>query len=161
MKNLIVTAAFLAASVANAATITRLIPPASLPVPYRANVQCVGASFNAKDSIAGSCVVSYAYPCSGWGCHPIRYTDVYIEGWLAGVIIPIAPIHCVSISSQYPQSAQYTYDAGFNASNCRVPSLWTPTKIIANGAPYYYVTTAADGSAQIVNSNTASYALMP
>jgi len=141
-------------------TVTLLQVPAAIKT---TRTYCEGQSFNADDSVHGTCEVIVSSACSGRGCQPVTYTTFYIADWdLAGN--PTLEDRCAQVRHHLPQANQWTFFNGHTAADCPAPSFGTSTTVgIPYGAYswdvayYYYVTTSADGAYEIVNLQSTSY----
>jgi len=142
----------LLASAASAETLTGLSPPASLLQPgYR--VSCAASSFNADDSVNGTCKAAISSACSGRGCQPVTVTTFYIVRWTdAAATLGDA---CMTVRHHLPQADQVTPLNGHTQADCPFV-LSTGTVVTINGTPYWYVATSADGAFELVNWQAGS-----
>lgn len=129
---------------------------------------CVGVSFNADGSVVGQCRTVTSPPCSGRGCQPVTTTYNNIGRWDA-VGNPLGVEACSVVRSHSPQPIQTTYLNGHSAVDCKGVSFdptGTSVGVSYGPAPwqvnyFYYVTTDAVTGAELVNSSTAGYLLLP
>ncbi len=159
MKLLLLSTLF-AFGAASASELLRLPVPVQVTEgtsPYR---ECATTGFNADGSVAGTCRVALAYPCSGRGCQPVRYTYTYVASWgLDGY--SIGATECSIIRRHFPQPATVTYLNGYTADTCPLINFNpTGTVVVIDGVPYAYVSTDALGD-EVVNSNYAGYLYLP
>lgn len=155
-KTLIALAATCVVGIAQAGTLTPLQVPPVVNLSYPYFHAWAGTGFAADDTIVGFSQSSHASPCSGRGCVPVNYVQVYASTWsTAGV--SLTAVHCGQLRIHRPQLPQWTYDPGYDATNCKIPTLGTDTTVTVDGVSYYYVATSADGLYELINGQFANF----
>lgn len=148
---------FLFSGAVQAQQLIALTQPALVGVGQPARTACVGTAFNADSSIVGACRTATSSACSGRGCQPVTFTTTYVASWdVFGD--PTGVTACSVTRHHLPQADTVVYGSGFGPSNCPVV-VFNPTgnTVNVNGTPFYYVTTDAQTSNELVNSNSAGY----
>ena len=140
------------AGAASAETLSALPPPPSLVGPGH-QVVCAASSFNADDSVKGTCKSASSTACSGRGCQPVTTTVFYIVAW--SDLAPALGDACYSVRHHLPQPDQLTLLNGHTQADCPF-ALNTGTVVMINGTPYWYVATSADGAFELVNWQAGS-----
>jgi len=140
---------------AEAGTLSVLQLPPQFPTVYYYHNFNFGKTFDADGSVIGSAQSTHSDPCSGRGCQPVQWTQVYNVAWdTSGNIL--TSILCGTMRHHRPQDNSWVYELGFDETNCQYNStLATDTVTNIDGVSYYLVYT--NGAAEIVNSQTKSY----
>ena len=144
MKGLILAIGFLFAGIASASTLTPLqFPPGIAANGMRS---CVANTFAADDSVSGACQ-SVTWFCGGRSCQ-YHYT-VYNVGWdTIGNVV--SDVECATALKPGSLPLRWTYLAGFDAANCKLPVYTGYPYILIDGNWYQYVTTSTDGAYELV-----------
>lgn len=157
MKGLVVLL-FLAVS-AHAQSVISLTQPALAGIGIAARTACVGTAFSADHSVVGACHTVTSAPCSGRGCQPVTYTTNYTATWDSSG--NATGVRACSVTRHHlPQPDVVTLLNG--ATSCPgVVFNQTGSTVVITGYPYYYVTTDPVTGAELVNSATAGYLVLP
>jgi hypothetical protein len=156
VRALVTALALSASALASAGTLIALQSPVVVNLAYPYSHTWEGAGFAADDTITGYASASRMYPCSGRGCVPVRYTYVYASTWdLAGN--DLSATYCGQLRTHPPQQPQWTYEPGYDATNCQLINLVTGTTVNVNGVDFYYVATSSDGLYELLNGKTGNY----
>lgn len=155
MKMILASLMFLLAGAANAVTLTPLATPSGVPSAYPAKVSCIGAAFNADDSVNGSCASTTASGSSGRGGHPTYTNLVYTTSWDQYGNALSAGTYCGKYVVNVPSTHIWTYAPGFDATTCQFPtpgatqiSLYDPDH--GFNVWFFYTTTSADGAYALI-----------
>lgn len=155
MKSLFVFIGLSGAAIASAGTLSPLQLPTQIPTAYYYRNLDEGQSFNVDGSVLGVAQSTHSDTCSGRGCQPVQWTQVYNVAWDTSGNVMSATL-CGTRRHHAPQADSWVYESGFDNSSCQaITTLATSTIVNINGVNYYYVTT--DGAAEVVNSQTVSY----
>lgn len=159
MKTLI--AGFLLMMAGAAVAQTPLVEPSLTGIGIAGRTACVGAGFNADNSIYGACHTVTSPPCSGRGCQPVTTTTNYIATWDA-VGNPLGTLACNTVRHHLPQADIVTPLNGIDPASCHGVVFNTTTGTVEiGGTPYYWVTTDTATGAELVNSSTAGFLYQP
>lgn len=139
----------------NAGTLSVLQLPPQFPIAYYYHNFSFGKTFDTSGNVLGSAQSTHSDPCSGRGCQPVQWTQVYNVAWdTSGNIL--TSVLCGTMRHHRPQENSWVYELGFDSTNCQYNStLATDTIVTVDGMTYYYV--YSNGAAEIVNSQTKSY----
>ena len=143
------------AATADAGPLSALQLPAAIPTAYYYRNLSEGQSFSIDGSVLGVSQSSRSDTCSGRGCQPVVWTQVYNVAWDTSGNVESATL-CGARRHHPPQIDSWIYEAGFDATSCKAfTTLATATVVQIDGVNYYYVTT--NGLAEIANGQTKSY----
>lgn len=148
--------AILFAGAASAQALAPLTQPTLAGIGIAGRTACVGAGFNADNSIFGACHTVTSPPCSGRGCQPVTTTTNYIATWnIAGTATGV--LACNTVRHHLPQADIVTPLNGIDPASCR-GVVFNPLNaiVVIDGTPMYWVATSGVG-AELVNSATAGY----
>lgn len=161
MKGLILGLLMMVSGIALADATVPLTQPALAGIGIAGRTACVGSAFNSDNSVTGACHTVRSSACSGRGCQPVTYTTNYIAVWDAnGTALSVTA--CSVTRHHLPQANQTTALNGIDPSDC-TGLIFNPTGtvVVIDAVPYYYVSTDAVTGAQLVNSNSAGYLILP
>jgi hypothetical protein len=163
MKTILASLIFLASAVsAQAVTLTPLAVPSAVPDAYPARVACIATSFNADDSVNGTCQSQTASASSGRGGHPTYTNLVYTATWGVNGNALTPGTYCGTFVVNVPSVHIWTYAAGFNATTCYVPTPGS-TQILLYDPSYgfdvwfFYITTSANGAYALIAEGVYGY----
>jgi hypothetical protein len=147
MKSILFPMCLAAGSALSYPTVTALQPPALSPAGQQH--ACVATNFNADDTVHGFCYSLNWGGCSGRGCQPTYTYQFYDTNWNTDTSV-LSAVHCGQWVTHVPALSVWTYEAGYDASNCyKAPFPGTgPTQIVSiNGVTQYahYLSASADG----------------
>lgn len=161
MKMFFASLILLISGAAQAVTVTPLATPAVVPHVYPARVNCLGLSFNADDSVNGTCESQTASASSGRGGHPTYTNLLYATTWDANGNV-LTSTYCAKWVVNVPSVNQITYAPGFSAANCSEPiagstqvSLYDPA--YGFDVWFSYESTSANGAYELVSQGIAGY----
>lgn len=147
---------------AMAATLAPLTIPSAVPKAYPARAFCVAASFNADDSVNGTCASQTASASSGRGGHPTYTNLLYTASWDVYGNALGSGTYCGKFVVNVPSVHIYTYAPGFTAATCYVPtsgttqvSLYDPA--LGYNAWFEYVTMSPDGAYELITQGVYGY----
>jgi hypothetical protein len=147
---------------AHAVTVSPLATPAAVPRGYPSRTFCVATSFNANDTLNGTCASQTGSASSGRGGHPTYTNRVYTASWDVNGNALTPGIYCGTFVVNYPFVQQWTYATGFNANTCPLPtpgatqiSLYDPA--YGFDVWFEYVTTSADGAYALITQGVYGY----
>jgi hypothetical protein len=159
---LILFLSLLFASVAQAVTITPLAVPSAVPRAYPARAFCIATSFNANDSVNGTCSSQTASGSSGRGGHPTYTNLVYTTSWDVNGNALTGGTYCGKFVVNYPFVQVWTYAAGFGAATCYLPSPGS-TQILLYDPSYgfdvwfFNITTSTDEAYALIAEGVYGY----
>lgn len=146
----------------HAATLTSLAVPSAVPKAYPAKASCVAVTFNADDSVNGTCASTTASASSGRGGHPTYTSLVYTASWNVDGSAIYEGIYCGKYVSNTHFISIWTYAPGFDATTCYLPapstthiSLYDPT--VGFDVWFSYTTTSADGAYALIESGVYGF----
>jgi hypothetical protein len=137
---------------AGAETLTSLQKPAAL-TGYSTG-HCVGLTFGVNDSVDGYC--SY-YTTTGGGGRGSNYTytyTVFAATWDNAADLT-SSAQCGTAVKAGVLPIKWTYQPGYDASNCQLPPTKAPTDVLRVGPNGYeqwygYFTTSTDGAFELL-----------
>jgi hypothetical protein len=154
--------ALFAASFSMAATLAPLAIPTGIPPGYYVHVSCTAATFNADNSVSGTCDRRTASGSSGRGGHPTYTNAIYTASWDVNGNALTAAAYCGTFIVNYPYVHVWTYAPGFNASTCYLPvqgstqvALYDPSRGYTDW--WFYITTSANGAYELLTQGGSGY----
>lgn len=146
---------------AQAATIQPLATPPGVPSAYPAHAACVATTFNANDSVNGTCQSQTASGSSGRGGHPTYTNLVYTASWdVDGDAL--ASTYCGKFVVNVPSLHVWTYAAGFGATTCYLPTPASTQILLLDPSrgfdvEFGYYSTSADGAYALITYGLAGF----
>lgn len=159
MKTLFACCALLLSTVVNANSIYSLQVPLDLPKGNQpAGRYCVGHSFNASDTVTGTCQSLVVGSCGR--CAPPYTATVYAANWDSFGNLT-SDTFCGTATVTRSGPPVWTYQPGYNSSNCFLPTppVYQPILLYdprCNCEHWFgYITTSSNGAYELLTDGHA------